>query len=347
MSKNYNLLWRKDLHSALRSKQPIARASIDPPVPYLLDLTLQLGEGVAKLSEQERELHRQFFMSRQQPNGGFAGREGGSDLYYNAFALRGLALLGEEDPSMAQQAAAYLREQLQKSVSVIDLISLVFAANLLETWTGIATFEHASPDWPQQIATTLEQLRRPDGGYAKTSEGHASSTYQTFLIALVYEILELPLPDPARAVAFILGQQREDGGFVEISVMRRSGTNPTAAAVGALRVIGANVERDLFTTDLQQNVAEFLLGVWDEGGGFRANTQIPIADLLSTYTGLQTLWDLGCWDQVESANAIQYVRALQHAEGGFHAAIWDEAVDVEYSFYGIASLGLLFGDPAS
>ncbi len=286
-------------------------------------------------------------MSRQQPNGGFAGREGGSDLYYSAFALRGLALLGEQDPSLTQQAAAYLRKQLRKSVSVIDLISLVFAASLLEMWTGIATFEHASPDWPRQIATTLEQFRRPDGGYAKMPEGHASSTYQTFLIALVYEILEIPLPDPARAIAFVLGQQREDGGFVEIGVMRRSGTNPTAAAVGALRVIGANIGSDPFTAELKQTVSKFLLGVWDDNGGFRANTQIPIADLLSTYTGLQTLCDLGCWDQVELENAVQYVRALQHAEGGFHAAIWDEAVDVEYSFYGIASLGLLLGDSAS
>lgn len=285
-------------------------------------------------------------MSRQQPDGGFAGREGGSDLYYNAFALRGLALLGEEDAAMARLAAEYLREQLHKSVTVIDLISLVFAANLLEAWTGITTFDHAASTWPEQVAGSLEQLRRPDGGYAKTTEGHASSTYQTFLIALVYQILELPLPEPDLATKFILGQQREDGGFVEIGVMRRSGTNPTAAAVGALRVLGTEVGQDLFSAELKQRVSDFLMGVWEDGG-FRANTQIPIADLLSTYTGLQTLCDLGCWDQVDLELAERFVRSLQHAEGGFHAALWDEAVDVEYSFYGIASLGLLLGNSKS
>lgn len=286
-------------------------------------------------------------MSRQQPDGGFAGREGGSDLYYTAFALRGLALLGEAEPAMAQQAAAYLREQMQNRVSLIDLISLVFAANLLEVWTGIAPFENASSEWPQHVADKFEQLRRPDGGYAKTPEGHASSTYQTFLVALVYQILELSLPEPSRAAEFILRQQREDGGFVEIGVMRRSGTNPTAAAIGALRVLAPTSEQDLITSELKQSVAKFLLGVRDDDGGFRANTQIPLADLLSTYTSLQTLCDLGCWDQVESKTTVSYVRDLQHTKGGFRAATWDEVVDVEYSFYGIASLGLLLGNSTS
>ena len=305
-------------------------------------MTLRLGAGLEKLPVDERELHRRFFLSQQQADGGFAGREGGSDLYYSAFALRAQAILGEADSKMAEQSAVYLREQLGQSVSIIDLISLVFAANLLETWTGIAAFENASADWPEQVAAKLEQLRRSDGGYAKTMEGHASSTYQTFLIALVYQILGLSLPEPERAVKFVLGQQREDGGFVEIGVMRRSGTNPTAAAIGGLRVLGG--EDEILTADARQRVADFLLGVWDDAGGFRANTQIPISDLLSTYTALQTMADLGCWEQVNQQSALKFVQSLRHTEGGFHAAVWDDAVDVEYSFYGIACLGLLMGN---
>ena len=292
---------------------------------------------------EQRELHQQFFSSRQRPDGGFSGREGGSDLYYTAFALRGLALLGEGDAKISRLAADYLSGQMKQSVSVIDLISLVFAANLLENWASVSVFEQASSTWPQQVATTLEQLRRADGGYAKTAEGHASSTYQTFLIALVYQILEIPLPEPEKAIEFVKSQQREDGGFVEIGVMRRSGTNPTAAAIGTLKVLGDATQEGILNDELIESVADFLHGVWEPDGGFRANTQIPIADLLSTFTGLQTLYDLGCADQIEREVATQYVQGLQHHQGGFHAAAWDEAVDVEYSFYGIASLGLLSG----
>ena len=61
------------------------------------------------------------------------------------------------------------------------------------------------------MANLLETFRRADGGYAKTDEGQASSTYQTFLIALAYELLERPLPQPQRAVDFLISQQRDDG----------------------------------------------------------------------------------------------------------------------------------------
>ncbi len=319
-------------------------STIDSPTPYLMNLTVRLASGLERLSPQQRQSSIDFFLSKQQPDGGFCGRAGGSDLYYSAFALRGLAILGCEDSSTTDSAARYLRDQLQSSVSVIDLISLVFAARLLESWAGTDVFSTASENWTQSVADLFEALRRPDGGYAKSHEGQASSTYQTFLIALAYELLELPLPDSQRAVAFLLSQQRDDGGFVEISVMRRSGTNPTAAAVGGLLVLQPQVKQDLLTEELSLDVSEFLLDNVTDEGGLRANTQIPIADLLSTYTGMQTLRDVGAWDQVDIDAAQRFVDSLLQPSGGYLAAAWDEVDDVEYSFYGSALRGLLLAE---
>jgi len=309
-----------------------------------MNLTVRLASGLESLSAAERQRMCDFFLSKQQADGGFCGRAGNSDLYYSAFALRSLAILGCEDDRMTKRAVGYLRSQLQQNVSVIDLISLIFAARQLEFWTGDCVFASAAKNWPTSVAQLFEQLRRPDGGYAKTPEGHASSTYQTFLIALAYELLEISLPEPQHAAEFLLGQQREDGGFVEIGLMRRSGTNPTAAAVGGLLVLQSQVERKLLTNELSHHIAEFLLDNVTDEGGLRANTQIPIADLLSTYTGLQTLHDLEAWGQVDTAATLRFVHSLQQTSGGFLAAAWDEAEDVEYSFYGIALLGLLLAD---
>ncbi len=309
-----------------------------------MNLTVRLAAGLEKLSPKQRQASIDFFLSKQQPDGGYCGRAGGSDLYYSAFALRGLAILGCEDSSTTERAAQYLRGQLQSSVSVIDLISLVFAARLLESWAGMDVFSTASENWTQSVADLFEALRRPDGGYAKSHEGQASSTYQTFLIALAYELLEIPLPDSQQAVAFLLSQQRDDGGFVEISVMRRSGTNPTAAAVGGLLVLQPQVKQQLLTEELSLDVSEFLLDNVTDEGGLRANTQIPIADLLSTYTGMQTLRDVGAWDQVDVDAAQRFVDSLQQPSGGYLAAAWDEVDDVEYSFYGTALRGLLLAE---
>jgi len=306
-----------------------------------MNLTVRLAIGLEKLSATERERSTRFFLSKQQTDGGFCGRAGNSDLYYTAFALRSLAILGCEDEPMMQRAVEYLRSQLQQNVSVIDLISLIFAARQLEFWTGACVFASAAKNWPTSVAQLFEKLRRPDGGYAKTHEGHASSTYQTFLIALAYQLLELPLPEPQRTAEFLLSQQRPDGGFVEISIMRRSGINPTAAAIGGLLVLQSQAGHELLTNELSQSVAQFLLENTTDEGGLRANTQIPIADLLSTYTGLQTLRDLEAWDQVETAATQRFVDSLRQPNGGYHAAAWDEATDVEYSFYGVALQGLL------
>tara|TARA_Y100000814_G_scaffold277717_1_gene238961 strand:- start:248 stop:1234 length:987 start_codon:yes stop_codon:yes gene_type:complete len=311
--------------------------AIIPSLPYLVELTQRLALGLGHLSTKERQVHCDYFWAQQQTDGGFCGRTTASDLYYTSFALRGLVILGDEYSERAQHAAVYLRDRSQSQASVIDLISLVFASRLLESWTGLSVFEDNSR-WPGQVVANLEQLRRADGGYAKSKEGHASSTYQTFLISLTYQLLEIPQPDFQRAVEFVLSQQRDDGGFVEIGVMRRSGTNPTAAAVGVLKILDP-----LRIEQIRLSVTHYLLGNQTDEGGLRANTQIPIADLLSTYTGLQTLHDIGSADQIDTADVLSYVQSLQQPEGGFFAANWDAIADVEYSFYGVALLGLLIG----
>ena len=58
-------------------------------------------------------------------------------------------------------------------------------------------------------------------------------------------------------------------------------------------------------------------------------------------TGLLTLQDLRGAAEVDTAAIGRYVRSLMRDEGGFHGAAWDQAHDVEYSFYGLGCLALL------
>ncbi|MEZ6104587.1 MAG: hypothetical protein R3B96_00350 [Pirellulaceae bacterium] len=81
-------------------------------------------------------------------------------------------------------------------------------------------------------------------------------------------------------------------------------------------------------------------------GGLTANTRIPIADVLSTFTGLVTLTDLGARDEVDLAAIARFVAELESPDGGFRAALWDDRYDVEYSFYGLGTLALL-AEPAA
>ena len=89
------------------------------------------------------------------------------------------------------------------------------------------------------------------------------------------------------------------------------------------------------------STAEFFEEMQDDDGGLLANTRIPVADLLSTFTGILTLADLDRIEVIDPAAALKFVQSLAHPAGGFLAAIWDETRDVEYTFYGLGSLALL------
>ena len=89
------------------------------PDPYLLRLTTRLLEGLARLPNAERERHTAYLAAAQNPDGGWSGREGDSDLYYTAFALRGLAVLDRLRTDVARRTAAFLRERVQSRMSDI------------------------------------------------------------------------------------------------------------------------------------------------------------------------------------------------------------------------------------
>ncbi|MGH7137524.1 MAG: prenyltransferase/squalene oxidase repeat-containing protein [Pirellulales bacterium] len=301
---------------------------------YLEKMTLRLAQGVAELPDDLRARQAAYLKRAQRDDGGFAGREGASDLYYTAFGLRGLALLGELDGEPAQRAAAFLQSRLAAQTPLVDFISLLFAGALLQTAAGIDVFAHSASDWRDSVAALLERFRRADGGYAKTNEGQSSSTYHTFLTALALELLGRRPADADRVIEFVRSRRRDDGGFVEIGPMRHSGTNPTAAAAGLLTIFGA------FDDDLRSGVVEFLAEAQNEEGGLKANTRIPLADLLSTFTGLLTLADLDALGEIDPEAARRYLRSLE-TDGGFRGGLWDDGTDVEYAFYGLGALSLL------
>jgi geranylgeranyl transferase type-2 subunit beta len=302
-------------------------------LPYLFRLAARLGDGLAARPAAFRDRHAAFLLSQQQPDGGFAGREGGADLYYTGFGVRGLALLDRLDAAAAERLAGYLRATAAAPTGIIDLLSWLYAALAVQMADGPELLAHADDGWRQGLAEWIEGFRRPDGGYAKGPDGADGSTYHTFLALLARELLDQPPADPDAARKFLLGRQREDGGFVEQTQMPRSGANPTAAAVGALLMLGGVPE------DVHGGVGEFLAEIHSPEGGYQANTRIDFADALSTFTALLTARDLGL--PAPDAEIARYLAELEAPAGGFHGASWDRKADVEYTFYALGGLALL------
>ncbi|MCI0681402.1 MAG: geranyl transferase [Gemmataceae bacterium] len=304
---------------------------------YLEHLNSRLAEGAARLPADLRERHAAYVRGKQLADGGFPGRDDGSDLYYTGFALRSLALLDALTPEVCERTAGFLKSCLTGRASVVDFYSFLYSVALVQLGGGPDVLQGSPADWPQRVAATLAQFRTPDGGYNKNPGAASGSTYHSFLVGLCYEMLGQGLPDPEQVRAFVLGRRRDDGGFVEVGPMRKSGTNPTAAAIGILQLIhGPNLPADDTAA-----TADFLAGMDSMEGGLRANERIPLADLLSTFTGCWTLDQLGALDRVNPRHVYCFAEALQEETGGFKGGIWDEAADVEYTFYGIGTMALV------
>ncbi len=303
-------------------------------VPYLQELTLRLALGASGLDPALRQRHADWLRRQQRPDGGFAGREGESDPYYTAFALRALWILDALDENYGKRAADFLRGRLSRKESIIDLISLIFAAAICELAVGQVVIEDDDASWWENVAALLASLRTDDGGFAKTPEGRAGSTYQTFLSVLCYELIQIEVPDTEAIETFLMAQQREQGGYLEIRAAKRAGVNPTAAAIGTFKALGRLSPSD------HDHTASFLAEMQSDEGGFTANTRIPFADVLSSFTGLLALADLDATSRVNVDAVTRYALSMQSPEGGFVGFALDQTADVEYSFYGLATLAL-------
>lgn len=295
---------------------------------------MRLAVGASRLDEPFRNRHADWVRGCQRDDGGFAGREGDSDPYYSAFALRSLWVLGELDKSIAAPAGRFLRDRLQQRDSIVDLMSLIFAAAILEMAAGEVVIADDDTTWRDNVAALLAELRTDDGGFAKTPEGRAGSTYQTFLSVLCHELMDVPVPDEQGVLAFLDSQRQLDGGYREIRVAKRAGANPTAAAIGTLKTLGR------LDPAREADTIEFLLEMQGDEGGLSANTRIPFADLLSSCTGLITLVDLNAATRLDVAGLKAYATSMQR-DGGFVGFALDQTPDVEYTFYGIATMALL------
>jgi len=315
-----------------------------PDTPFLLKLAQQLTDGIENLSPARCQRHREFVLSQQLADGGFRGREGNSDLYYTAFAVRCLGMTGGINLDESSSLFQYMEQHDWRTLSTIDLLNYIYTALALQAFTGKDLFANESPTWVEELALRLEQTRVSDGGYAKNNTATMGSTYHSFLTVLTYDLLGMKIPQPNRLIQFFFDRQRDDGGFVEIEPMKSSGTNPTAAAATALQVLGG------MDDELKEDVKLFLREVRSGDGGFEANTRVPFADGLSTFTGLLTLLNLGIDPEtlIPKKQVIQFVthpeEGLELPTGGFRGGMWDSDADTEYTFYGLGILGLIGSD---
>lgn len=293
---------------------------------YLEIVDALLRDGLQGLGEDFAGAQLAFVMTQQQPDGGFRGRLGGTDLYYTDFALRTLTLLGQQQ-RLSEAAAEYLDQVPIRDV--LETFSLLNCRRLLAARVSPAPGAQHS-----QMAAALERQALGSGAFARPGS-RVCSAYTTFLAGLVYEMLETVMPRRAEAAHAVAELQHANGGFREQHGEGGEQTSATAAGVAFL------LASEALTEQQARRATAFLVKMQGEDGGFLAHPRAREGDLLSSFTALLTLAGLDGLERVKLAGLARFVRASATPDGGFRASPADHEADVEYTYYGLGCLALL------
>lgn len=278
-----------------------------------IKLLRTLSRGVSALGSEARNRIAEFVISQQAGNGGFCNKSGVEDIYYTSFGwLLALVLDVELDK---KSMASYLQ---QIDPTKLDLVhyAAYMRCRMLSQYAN------------NKIGFTLNALRRvplPEmESYASVPNNDISSPYSQFIL---YSLCE-DTNNPAEVLP--LDDYKTPQGYTNTRAGVEASTNATAAA---LMVKGQALGYDSSCEEI-----ELLRNMQLECGGFKADGNTLMPDLLSTATALFTLHSYGV---APRQSASEFVEAHWLDSGGFAATVLDAESDVEYTFYGLLALGTL------
>jgi len=286
---------------------------------------LQVARLSPKLLGESRELVESFVRSQVNPDGAFSNRAGESDLYYTVFGLESLVALQSEPP--VEDVERYLR-----TLSDGHGLDFVHLACLARCWAGVT--RNANAALGDAILARIETHRTADGGYNQSSGASHGSVYAAFLAWCAYQDFGGAIPHPDRLLASLHGLFARDGGFANVPGAPAGVTTATAAAVTLMRQMHR---------DPDPSLAEWLLSRCLPAGGFFAVAGAPIPDLLSTATALHALAGLHVPLNGLREPCLDFIDSLWTNRGGFYGHWSDDAIDTEYTYYALLSLGHLTG----
>lgn len=302
---------------------------------FAVEFAVRLMAAAPRIPRERKAKHAAWLLTQRAEGGGFRGRSDLPDRYYTAFGVRCALLLDCLDAGLLTDMLPYLRRQSRSSLATVDLASYLTVAFTAEFFAGVSIDDRSPEERKEWVATLLLPYRRSDGGWAKSSNSGLSSTYHTFLALGCLELADLAVPEPQRVADMIRQRQASDGGFVDLPVLRESGTNTTAAALAVL------YDLDALSDQTRRQACGFLRTMQRRDGGFAASARAPCSDLLSTFTAVVSLDLMDALEESTAEAALRYVSELEHPEGGFRGVTLDDQRDAEYTFYGLAATAWL------
>ena len=269
-----------------------------------------LQRAVGALGDEALALIRHFVQERMTANGVFMDRSGREDIYYTSFGMLLSHVLGIH--RNCETTRLWLDRVDREQLDMVHYAAYVRSRMINE--------------WEQnKIEFLLKNIKRkairPLSSFEVVPNMDAESPYAQFIF---YSLCEDTGNIPPTVC---LTPYRIDGGGYANTRQGSPSTNATAAA---LMVTGQS-EGYSSTRDV-----EWLRDEQKPNGGWCAEQNTPLPDLLSTATALFTLH---CYDIKPRYSATDFIEGHWLDNGGFAATLLEDESDVEYLFYGLLALG--------
>ncbi|RXQ89881.1 hypothetical protein EO244_13945 [Ancylomarina salipaludis] len=304
------------------------------------------------LSDEALREIRSFVSSQKCDSGGFKDRAGKPDLYYSVFAYT-LAFVYDIELDIEKEFK--FLESFQDG-SVLDLVHAVCYIRsylLLQVIQQKRKFGF-KPDVRNVdgffgkilmkglikkvkkdcsvLFELIETYKSKDGAYNHNKkQAEQATVYASFLVWTLFQDLNEEESVLNRITNQLYTLKCDDASFANDSASKTGVTSATAAGLIMTSNQNHNFDGSMFY--LKQN--------YTSRGGFKAASDLPIADLLSTSTGLLALYMAGENLQNLSEKSIDFINLHWDESGGFFGSIADMTCDVEYTYYALLGIGIL------
>jgi len=281
-----------------------------------------LGEAIGLLDIQGREEFVQFILGQQNSDGGFKDRGGRSDLYYSLFG--GLMLRAAEKETEDRKPDIKTPHPESNAVEVAILKLKQFIGKQISA---------DAPGFIEKCCLVLLQKELKTGrnsqikalislGKSFFKERHSINlSYRSFVFFLTLDAV-LPF---RKILKF--GAKKMLG---RTTVDPNSPCSEVAAKVFLQEMMNRNGSED------QELLKSFVC----ETGGFKAFAHLNNADMLSSAVALYALNYADCDLRLLKPACLDFI-GQNFSNGAFLSGDGDHTADVEYTFYGLLTLGVL------
>jgi hypothetical protein len=273
-----------------------------------------LNKGKKKLSPQARQQIRQYIESQRTDALFFRNKSREADLYYTVFGL----MLSHIFQVQTDRKKAR-RELEHCKVNTQDLVyyAACVRSSLLLDSPGKKLRRQLFPD------------KNPLPVFQTFPHNDSYSPYSRFMWLSLMEDLRQPIGNKQEILESLNAYKIPGRGYSNHRSGLYASTNATAAALsvkGQLEGYPNNRDEALEGLYLRQ----------DSTGGFCANDQTPLPDMLSTATAL---FVLQCYEVKPRITPASFIEAHWLESGGFSSTLVEGNSDIEYTFYGLLALG--------